>query len=351
MASPPVQDASSQDADIANHQPLVSVIIPVFNDAQRLRTCLAALMNQTYPPSRYEIIVVDNGSEPSQQAAAVVAAVTAEQVSKLAVGTGLVRDIRVSKASPAAELSPSILTAYESVPGSYAARNRGLSLARGEVIAFTDADCIPAPDWLAEGVQVLTRNPNCGLVAGAVQLFFRNPKRPTMVELYESVTALQKREFVERHHYGATANVFTTRQVIEQVGGFDAELKARGDVEWGQRVYAHGYQQIYAESVVVHHPARASLRELYIRTCRLAGGVYDLQRQQTKSVWQRQLVFGRSLGQDLVPPVFFVINTFLDPGLKGVGQKLKVSWVMVMVRCISAWEKVRLKLGGTSSRL
>ncbi|WP_144865734.1 glycosyltransferase, partial [Hyella patelloides] len=227
--------------------PFISVIIPVFNDREPLKLCLAALAQQSYPSSQHEVIVVDNGSDHLEQIEAIV------------------------------NSFKEVILAKESTPGSYAARNKGLSLAKGEIIAFTDADCIPAPDWLEAGVQTLTNTPNCGLVAGQIQLFFRNPKQPTMVEIYESVRALPQQEFVAKHHYGATANVFTTQEVIKQVGGFDAQLKSSGDVEWGQRVYKKGYQQVYAESVVVHHPTRASWKEFCNRTRRLAGGHYDLQ--------------------------------------------------------------------------
>ncbi|NJR32909.1 MAG: glycosyltransferase, partial [Chamaesiphon sp. CSU_1_12] len=55
-----------------SHQ-FVSVIIPVFNDAERLRLCLEALQNQTYPQNLYEVIVVDNGSNPDEDVKSVVA--------------------------------------------------------------------------------------------------------------------------------------------------------------------------------------------------------------------------------------------------------------------------------------
>ncbi len=300
--------------------PFVSVIIPVFNDGERLRLCLAALAGQTYGRSRFEIIVVDNGSDDFEQIKAVVAAYD------------------------------NAVLAVEPTPGSYAARNRGLGLATGEAIAFTDADCIPAANWLTAGMQLLTQTPNCGLLAGQIQLFFQNPDRPTMVELYESVRALPQQEFVEQHHYGATANIFTWRQVIDRVGEFDAQLKSSGDMEWGQRVHAHGYRQIYSETVVVQHPTRSSLQELTVRTRRLAGGHYDLHLKRTHSIWRRQLVFAQAVLKNLTPPVFFTLTTLGDTRLQGIRQKLKVSLVMLLVRYISAWEVVRLKLGGVSNR-
>lgn len=299
--------------------PFVSVIIPVFNDAERLKICLQALEQQTYPQQFYEVIVVDNASDSEQNISGVVA-----------------------------EFARSI-AAYESVPGSYAARNKGIALAKGDVIAFTDADCIPAADWLEAGVACLQEN-RCGLVAGKISIFFEDDRQITPVELYESITAFPQQKLLELRHFGATANLFTFRQVIAAVGGFDADLKSGGDIEWGQRVFNRGYKQVYSDAAVVRHPARRSFKQLYRRTIRLVGGAHDLQRQQTSSFLKQNLEFAKDLAFDLVPPLMFVVNVFLDARLPNLQQKLSVSLVMFCVRYISAWERLRLKAGAASAR-
>ena len=198
------------------------------------------------------------------------------------------------------------IASYESFPGSYAARNKGISLAKGDVIAFTDADCIPAPNWIENGVRNLLQVPNCGLVAGKIEIFFKNPNQLTTVELYESIMALPQKEFLEKHQYGATANVFTFISVIEKVGLFDATLKSSGDVEWGRRVFLCGYKQIYAQDTCVEHPARYSFSQLYKKTIRYAGGHYALQSRKYNYFLQRNLIFFKSLALDLPPPnVYF----------------------------------------------
>lgn len=298
----------------------VSVIIPVYNDAGRLRKCLKALATQTYPSDLYEVIVVDNGS------------------SDLDGVKDMVATFR------------NVYLTYETTPGSYAARNRGLSLAKGEAVAFTDADCIPAEDWLEQGIVNLQSTPGCGQVVGRIEIFFADSGKPTMVELYDKVTAFPQQQLLHKHHGGATANVFTWRRVIDRVGNFNDHLKSHGDLEWGYRVYTHGYQQLYAASVLVRHPARMTLGELCIRTRRLAGGYYDLQLETAQTPWQRHGVFLAVLLQHMMPPVFFIINTFFDSRLQGLGQRLKVSFVMVIVRYVSAWEILRLNFGSVSRR-
>jgi glycosyltransferase involved in cell wall biosynthesis len=294
-------------------QPFISVIIPVFNDAERLKHCLAALDQQTYPGDRYEIIVVDNGST--------------ENIKSVV------------------EQFPRATFALETRTGSYAARNKGISLAQGPVIAFTDADCVPAQTWLATGVSHLLKTPNCGLVAGRIELFFQNPDRPTTVEMYESVTAFQQRKFVEDLHYGATANVFTYKHVLEKAGLFNDTLKSNGDREWGQRVYAAGFKQVYADDLCVSHPARYTWGQLYKRIIRITGGHHDFKRQKGYT-WKG---FLRDLSRDLLPPLDNYSCIWSAQRLNPL-QKVQMTLVMLSTKYLSAWERVRLQFGGISTR-
>lgn len=295
--------------------PFVSVIIPVFNDHEGLERCLQALEKQTYPARLYEIIVVDNGSDKS-----------IEQV---------VARFRQAQ------------FAFESCPSSYAARNRGIAIATGKVIAFTDSDCLPFPDWIEKGVANLLGTPNCGLVAGKIEMFSKNPQRPTPVELYEITTYLIQDEYVKFHSFGATANLFTSRTVFERVGIFDGETKSSGDLEWGQRVASSGYKLIYADDARVAHPARATFGQLYRKAVRVIGGYHDLKRKR------RRVVFGandRGLVSSFLPPISYPVYIWREPKLKSVGDKIKVVAVIFFVRYVEAWEKLRLKLGGKSKR-
>lgn len=298
--------------------PFVSVIVPVYNDAEKLTLCLAALENQTYPRELYEIIVVDNSST---------------------------EDI-----SGALDKFIQVLLATESQPGSYAARNKGLSIARGDVIGFTDSDCIPENSWVERGVEHLLAFPDCGLLAGKIRVYFRNDSQPTPVEVFERLTAFPQKELLDKRRFGATANVFTTREVIKRVGCFDSRLKSHGDLEWGQRVYASGYQQIYADDVLVSHPARYSIAQLYHRTVRLVGGEYTLHSSKEMRLLSRNLIFIFHLVKSLSPPLFFVARVFREREIGGVNQKINVSLIMFFVRYLTAWELIRLKFGKNPAR-
>lgn len=302
--------------------PCVSIVVPVFNDAIGLKRCLQALEQQTYPPDSYEVIVVDNGSSNESDIAGVVN-----------------------------QFKQAVL-AVESQPGSYAARNRGISLAKGAIIAFTDADCIPAADWIEQGVKLLQQNPKCGFVAGKIEVSFQDKDHPTAVELYESLWyPLPQKEFVEQHHFGATANIFTFTEVLQKVGVFDSTLKSNGDREWGQRVHAAGYLPVYGELVRITHPARYSLPQLHARARRIMGGRYDFLEKKEPSFFKRNAALATQLVKYLVAPILMIgFNLFLDKRLKTFRQRVEVTLLMFFVSYVYVWEIVRLKCGGKSYR-
>lgn len=300
--------------------PLVSVIIPVYNDPEHLRLCLQALAQQTYPQDRFEVIVVDNGSD----AAADIKGTIRQFANAIALD--------------------------EEKPGSYAARNKGLTVAKGDAIAFTDADCIPAPDWIARGIAHLQQVANCGFVGGEIEIFWRDRDRPSTVELYESILAFRQQDCIEKHHYSVTANLFTWKKVVEAVGVFDSQLKSNGDIEWGNRVYAMGYQQVYAEDVRVAHPALHSFQQLRSKVIRYAGGAYDRRHQPQHNWLESNWLLSKTIAFNLMPPVFFAIDNYADPKLKNISDKLKVILTMTLVRYITVLELLRLKLGGVSTR-
>jgi len=287
----------------------VSVIVPVFKDAARLGRCLDALANQTYPRAHYEVIVVDNGS--------------ADDVAS------------VVRRCPQANLY------HESRPGSYAARNKGISHAKGEILAFTDADCIPSRNWLETGVAALLATPGCGLVGGRVDVFYKNPSRPRAVELYDATCGFLQKKYIEVDRYGATANMFTFRRLFEQLGTFNGELKSYGDVEWGRRVASHGYALVYADETMVAHPARDTLAALRQRVVRVAGGLHDLRKQNLH--YPQDLPSLSRIPDSLM-------RVWRNKRLETLGQKVRVLAVLGWVQSLKIYERARLRLGGKSRR-
>jgi len=144
--------------------------------------------------------------------------------------------------------------------------------ARGDVLAFTDADCVPAPDWLERGVKRIEQTDGPIFVGGPVDLFAQNRERPTAAELYEAVHSFPQRQFIEALSFSVTANLLVRRDVFEMVGEFSDSLMSSGDREWGERAHEAGVQPVYAEDVRVAHPARRTFAELNRQRRRLYAG-------------------------------------------------------------------------------
>ena len=290
----------------------VSVIVPAYRHGTHLRTCLAALEGQT-DAGGYEVVVVDNGDNGD----------LSDLVSRF----------------------PHATLTEESAEGSYAARNRGLTVARGELLAFTDADCIPAPDWLARGLERLRQSPACGLVGGRVRFVFRDPDRPSAVEFYNSLTDLRQEIYVTKRHFAATANLFTRRSVVDRVGPFDARRKSGGDREFGHRVFAAGLDVVYSPEACVDHPARASLGAVFQKVARLAGN--ELNDWPEVRRWR---TFWGMLVRTIPTPLTELRAALADPNVKGWKRTAQFVAIRVACRWVRQYELARLLCGGAARR-
>lgn len=220
--------------------PQISVIIPTHKEWERLQLCVDALAKQELSMDKFEILVVDN-----------------EQVHCL----------------PKNFRAPSNLTfLHEKKSGSYAARNMGIKHAKGNILAFTDADCIPDQKWLKNALLAF-RDKNIERLAGNIQLFYQNPLKKTWAELYESVFAFNQKENVELRQLSVTANFFARKTLFNRVGEFDETQQSGEDWGWNRRATACGIPIVYEHSVRVQHPARYKMKQLKRKTKRVAGGV------------------------------------------------------------------------------
>lgn len=288
-------------------EPVVSVIIPVWNSPRLLRDCLAAIERQTLPSGQFEILVVDNGS--TDDTAAVARAV------------------------------PGVIVIEESQPGSYAARNRGLEAARGEYVAFTDADCLPAPDWLEAALRAARVHPRFGVLAGRIELYDdTRPEGPAYGD-YERLFSFPQ-SFAERGNC-ATANWFSPKIVFDKLGGFDAALKSGGDRQMALRIRNSGLPLIYVPDMVVQHPVRASWLELVRKRRRLSGGRWDRTRRPAR--------LARVLGMTLYDAGRRLRRAALAPGLS-LARRLAVMRLTLALSAVAAREFIRLSGGQRAVR-
>ena len=141
--------------------------------------------------------------------------------------------------------------------GAYAARNRALAVARGEFVATTDADCVPAPDWLARLLAALDR----GADAAGGPMRVTLPPDPPVAALVDAARRLDQRQFLAEG-FLAFANFGCRRSLLDRVGPFNERLRSNGDREWCLRATALGARLAYAPDALVEHPARTRARDV-----------------------------------------------------------------------------------------
>src|SRR5262245_7939509 len=291
--------------------PFVSIVVPVYNDAESLATLLSALDEQDYDPDRFECVIVDNGSD--------------EPVMVCDHRNYEFRVLREPKA------------------GSYAARNCGLREARGDILIFTDADCMPRSDWLSSAIRhfVSARGPS--ILAGILDVLHKTETSESALGWHSVVNDLDQARFVNRYHFAATANMATTQEVFENVGQFNPALLSGGDFEWGQRAWTRGIRLKFCEDVVVRHPARADWKSLVAKTRRIAGGHYGLNQQHRQPL-------RATIHATLEIAAVSLRRSWFDPRLPTLFCRLRVLTVEVVLRVIQLCEVLRLGLGGQPCR-
>ena len=204
----------------------VSVIVPTLNRRTLLKEALESLCNQSLDFSLYEIIVSDNGSTDG----------TEEMVTELAA--------RV----------PNCIRYYRTPEnrGVAASRNFAASLARSEILAFTDSDCRLDPDWLQAGLAAF-QDERVGLVTGAV---YHKPEQKAtyFCKTHDAVTS-------EHASYPAQ-NIFFRKKVFFEMGGFDETLCFRdfnrhpvecADTDLAWRIKEAGYKSAFRKDQICYH--------------------------------------------------------------------------------------------------
>ena len=287
-------------------KPEVSVVIPVFNDEAGTKICLAALAVQTYP--RFEVIVVDNGSHPPIQL-------------------------------PLDSYSFKVRVVICHVPGSYAARNAGVGAAGGDILAFTDADCVPAPGWIENAVEALLSAEH--VVVGG-QVLFAPPAVGSGAELYQYATGFQQRENIEVKQFSATANLFCTRAQFAATGPFDERLLSCGDREWAWRAARHGYRFVYVENARVTTPPRTSLRSAIRQARRVEAG-----RMQLRILGLDHA--GRSAAQPHRAG-WQVVRWIMNRPTLSIFKRLRILAAAIAIKTATLVEGMRIRLGGSPER-
>lgn len=270
-----------------------SVIVPVYNDPDGLRTTIDSLLDQT--ATGYEVVIADNGSTDG----------TTEVAGNLA-GRERVRHVREG-----------------AVQSSYAARNAGIEAAEGEILGFVDADMWVEPGYVEAITDRMGHDRN--YMGCRVEIVADGGT----VARYRRATGFDVETYIRDKRFAPTCCVVIHRRVFDAVGRFDGRLRSNGDLEFGRRVHDAGFDLVYEPEITLYHPARSTLRELVSQSARIGRGRGELREHHGDRFDLRNPLHPRNVLP--VNPVAFherVADGFPDPA-EAVG------WYLIA--CIQKW--------------
>jgi GT2 family glycosyltransferase len=207
-----------------------AVAIPTLDRPKALSRCLDAVLNGTVLPA--EVLIIDQGQYD-----------VAEQV---------ISQARLNCAIP-------LLHCSQPQKGLSAARNLATKQARGQIIAFTDDDCVPSSDWLAQIERTMISSPACDGVTGSILPFGEETSGlfPISIRTAEKRTTFQGRALP--WHVGSGGNFAIKRDWLLRIGGYDERLgagspgKAAEDTDLFYRLLQAGAIICYEPEAVIYH--------------------------------------------------------------------------------------------------
>ncbi len=270
--------------------PFVSVVVPVYNGENYIAKNIESLLAQEYPKEKYEILIIDNGSTDATNTIAAAYPVTRIEESK--------------------------------ARNSYVARNRGIAVAKGSILAFTDADCVAKPDWISRGIARVSQEQG-GIVGGKIEFLFSEKK--TSAELLDSLINLNNELFITLRHSAQTANVFIPKTLFTELGLFPDTAVSGGDALWTNNAWKGGKSLVYDASVVVFHPTR-NCKELLEKHFRVGRGCVAVWQGRGKNVFW---ISAR------IASLFLPILAFRLPGLITKWGRKDISYPLIKMMGVS----------------
>jgi len=256
-------------------QPFFSIIVPTFNRPLPLTHCLQSLERLDYPRDRFEVIVVDDGSE--SRAEAVVS-------------------------SFSNRLDITLITQPHSGPA--IARNKGAAHAKGEFLAFTDDDCTPAPEWLKTLALRFNGTPDNMIGGRTLNALLQNPYSTASDLLIRYLYAYYNAN-PDQARFFASNNLTLSKVGFHQIGGFDMVFPRAGaeDREFCERWLRHGFRMAYAPEVLIYHAHRLTLRSFFRQQFNYGRGAFHF----------HQLRARRRLDHFRLEPLSFYVNMLRYP--------------------------------------
>jgi len=216
-----------------DHILLISVIVPFHNEEEHIRQCVESLINQDFDRDQYELIFVDNNSSDGSRA-------IVEEYGDVGLLT-------------------------EKEAGAYVTRNRGAMAARGEILAFTDADAVARENWLLEIMNSIDED----LFDFVIGNHRFSETASEFLRLYENHES-EKMEYVttncdKKYCLNSAANMAIRKENFHEAGLFNPDIQRGGDIEFAQR-YAEIMNDpkiVYNKTMIVHHREIQNLKQWF----------------------------------------------------------------------------------------
>ena len=270
----------------------ITVIIPHLNQPEHLKRGLSALAEQQNVRRQIDVIVVDNGSKDMPN-----------EICNQWPNTTLLR---------------------QETPGPGPARNLGISRAKGDILAFIDADCHAHPNWLA-AIETAFENNETLVIGGDVQVPFIDADKPTQLESYERVFGFRNREYVASG-YSGTGNLAMRPEAFDHVGPFGG-IEMAEDRDWGLRATRLGIRTRYVADMIVYHPARLHFREMQQKWDRHIA--HDFSRVQSASAKMKWLARALAIG---LSPLGELPKVFRSNRISGLTQRSLALRCLIRIR-------------------
>jgi glycosyltransferase involved in cell wall biosynthesis len=228
--------------------PFVSIIVPVYNGENTVKSCIESLLGQNYPDDRFEIITVDNKSKD--------------------------RTLDILKSY--SEKGVILLLKETNILNAYGARNTGIKAAKGEIIAFTDSDDVTDPNWIQELVNGFS-DKEIGCVAGSYLL--NSPKN--VIEKYSTINSFKTETNNPDRIFGG--NCAFRSHIIDLIGVYNTIIPSGGDTELAKRMQEKTKYRIFInDRAIVHHKNVDNLKSFVKQNMRYGTQKYNLNKQNPK---------------------------------------------------------------------
>jgi glycosyltransferase involved in cell wall biosynthesis len=263
--------------------PEASIVIGTLDRCELLDRAIRSILDQGCDPSRYEIVVVDNGSRDS----------TRQVVENIMAAAHNVRYV----------VEPRL--------GLSIARNRGIAESRAPVIGFFDDDGTAEPGWLAKMLELFRQEPDIGAAGGLIKVAWPESQPEWMpMDLqgyYAGCDYGATRRYLDFPQYPYGPNMMIRRSLLDAIGGFNEHvgpkgqnIMSAGELDLFQRLYESPIKVVYEPTAVVHHwvPAERATRRWLLRRAYKHG--FSSTRMKTVSTGRTRVAWFRLMTRALL---------------------------------------------------